>query len=65
MTDAVNCLCCEERMSEKLPRRCPVCGHVFQGNGWDGIDAHWRSKHEGVMSYETFWASLCRAHKGK
>ena len=19
---------------------CPQCGHVFQGNGWDGIDAH-------------------------
>ncbi len=27
---------------------CPECGHVFQGNGWDGIDAHWRAKHEGI-----------------
>lgn len=31
---------------------CPECGHVFQGNGWDGIDAHWRSKHEKIMPYE-------------
>jgi len=31
------------------PKSCPECGHVFQGNGWDGIDAHWRAKHEHVM----------------
>ena len=24
----------------------PVCDKVFQGGGWDGIDAHWRSRHE-------------------
>lgn len=34
---------------------CPECGHVFQGNGWDGIDAHWRSKHERVMPYVEAW----------
>ncbi|MCK5744787.1 MAG: hypothetical protein KAH44_01160 [Oricola sp.] len=37
---------------------CPECGHVFQGNGWDGIDAHWRSKHENVMPYEEAWPLL-------
>jgi hypothetical protein len=37
---------------------CPECGHVFKGNGWDGIDAHWRSKHEGVMPYEEAWPLL-------
>lgn len=31
---------------------CPVCRHEFRGNGWDGIDAHWRRKHEQIMPYE-------------
>ena len=39
----------------KTPRVCPERQHAFQGNGWDGIDAHWRSKHEGVMLYEDAW----------
>jgi hypothetical protein len=39
----------------KTPRICPECQHAFQGNGWDGIDAHWRSKHEGLMLYEDAW----------
>jgi addiction module HigA family antidote len=34
---------------------CPECGHKFQGNGWDGIDAHWRARHAPVMSYEEAW----------
>jgi len=33
----------------------PECGHRFQGNGWDGIDAHWCSKHEHVHSYSEAW----------
>jgi hypothetical protein len=37
------------------PRVCPECLHVFQGNGWDGIDAHWRAHHEDVMRYEDAW----------
>ena len=37
---------------------CPECGHVFQGNGWDGVDAHWRSKHEDTMPYEEAWPLL-------
>jgi uncharacterized protein (DUF849 family) len=39
---------------------CPECGHVFKGNGWDGIDAHWRSKHEDIMPYEDAWPLLQR-----
>ena len=38
-----------------MPNECPECGHEFQGNGWDGIDAHWRSKHEHVMPYGVAW----------
>jgi hypothetical protein len=34
---------------------CPECGYQFQGNRFDGIDAHWRSKHETVMPYEKAW----------
>jgi len=36
-------------------RICPECSHEFQGNGWDGIDAHWRAKHGHIMSYEEAW----------
>ena len=46
----------EVKLREKMT--CPECGHVFKGNGWDGIDAHWRSKHEGVMPYEDAWPLL-------
>lgn len=34
---------------------CPVCGHRFKGRGWDGIDAHWRARHEATMPYERAW----------
>jgi predicted DNA-binding protein len=38
------------------PRKvCPECGHRFRGNGWDGIDAHWRKNHERVLPYEMAW----------
>ena len=37
---------------------CPECGHVFKGNGWDGIDAHWKSKHDDIMPYEDAWPLL-------
>lgn len=36
-------------------KTCPECGHVFRGNGWDGIDAHWRARHEDKMPYEDAW----------
>jgi hypothetical protein len=34
---------------------CPECHHVFQGNGWDGIDAHWKARHEHIMPYAEAW----------
>ena len=37
---------------------CPECGHVFVGNGWDGIDTHWKAEHEHIMSYENAWPLL-------
>ena len=59
-----SCLCCKVSQKVETPSICPECGHVFQGNGWDGIDAHWRANHEQVMPYKEFWASLCPEHKG-
>ena len=63
MKENPECLCCKKGIPNKQKRQCPICGHVFQGNGWDGIDAHWRAKHEDIMPYEKFWISLCREHK--
>jgi hypothetical protein len=40
---------------------CPECGHQFQGNGWDGIDAHWRAKHDHVMPYKEAWPLIKEA----
>jgi hypothetical protein len=57
------CECCKAGQSFSRPRQCPKCLHIFQGNGWDGIDAHWRSKHENELSYERFWARLCSGHR--
>jgi len=34
---------------------CPECGYLFQGKGWDGIDTHWRARHETVMPYSEAW----------
>ena len=36
-------------------KQCPECNHTFQGKGWEGIDAHWRAKHEEIMPYEEAW----------
>jgi hypothetical protein len=60
---SASCRCCQENITLERPRICPECGHVFKGNGWDGIDAHWRAKHEHVMPYEAFWESLCPEHR--
>lgn len=37
---------------------CPEYGHVFKGNGWDGVDAHWKSRHESIMPYVKAWPFL-------
>jgi len=34
---------------------CPECDHEFQGNGWDGIDSHWKAKHDHIMRYDEAW----------
>jgi hypothetical protein len=34
---------------------CPACGYQFKGNGFDGIDAHWRARHNDQMTYEEAW----------
>jgi hypothetical protein len=39
----------------KTPKLCPECQHVFQGNGWDGIDAHWKARHDHIMRYKEAW----------
>src|SRR5262245_58557983 len=57
------CLCCEAGIASDRPRVCPACRHEFQGNGWDGVDAHWRAHHETRMPYEAFWRSLCDDHR--
>jgi hypothetical protein len=36
-------------------KTCPECGHKFGGNGWGGIDAHWRAQHEEIMPYHLAW----------
>jgi hypothetical protein len=41
--------------TRKVENVCPECGHQFKGNGFDGIDAHWRAKHEAVMPYKDAW----------
>jgi hypothetical protein len=43
---------------ENSKKECPECGHEFKGNGWDGIDAHWRSKHDHVAPYEEVWPKI-------
>jgi hypothetical protein len=45
-----------ERDTASDPRKaCPECGQIFKGRGFDGIDAHWRAKHEAVMPYALAW----------
>ena len=64
IADAVTDGHAEIHEGQKAPRTgtkaCPApgCGTEFKGNGWDGIDAHWRAKHEDICSYENFWAMV-------
>lgn len=59
------CPCWEKNI--KNSRKCPICGHIFQGNGWDGIDAHYRAKHEKKDNepYEIWWGRMCDEHKAR
>jgi hypothetical protein len=47
---------------EEAAKICPECGHEFKGNGFDGIDAHWRANHEGVMPYKDAWPLIKSGH---
>ena len=42
-------------LGQSEPKVCPECGYLFRRNGWDGIDSHWRAKHESVMPYAEAW----------
>jgi hypothetical protein len=57
------CLCCDANQPPGKPKVCPICGHAFQGNAWDGIDADWNAKHPAVMPYQDFWLGLCQDHR--
>lgn len=60
-----NCPCWGKNITH--PRRCPICNHIFKGNGWDGIDAHYKAKHEkdtGVP-YHVWWSQICTDHKSR
>jgi len=48
------------RLAYGAPRECPACNHVFQGRGWDGVDAHWRAEHEKALNipYDDFWRGI-------
>lgn len=47
-----------EKITTGVPKICPECGYVFQGNGWDGIDAHWKARHDDIMPYKEAWPLL-------
>jgi hypothetical protein len=59
---ARTCLACEKGVPKRGRRRCPLCGRVFR-SGWEGVVSHWNARHASDVRYETFWASLCRAHR--
>jgi hypothetical protein len=40
---------------EKIKNVCPECGYQFSGQGFGGIDGHWRANHEKRMPYEEAW----------
>ena len=57
------CRCCVRGTPKTGQRKCPECGRTFLDNVWYGIARHWRARHEQVMTYEQFWASLCDDHR--
>jgi hypothetical protein len=59
------CLACERGLPTQGRRRCPACGHVFRGAGWDGVEAHWSARHADLTAYLEFWDGLCEAHRAR
>ena len=42
--------------TKTIKKMCPECDHLFKGNGFEGIDRHWRAKHEDdIMPFEKAW----------
>ena len=63
--NSVGCLCCAYNVPVQKEKICPICRHAFAGEGWGGIDAHWRKRHEtdtGIL-YEDFWDGMCNDHR--
>jgi hypothetical protein len=48
---------------KNVGKSCPECGHLFSGKGWGGIDAHWKSRHEGIMPYPEAWPLIRKGEK--
>lgn len=63
-SDPPSCPSCRKGIPIPWISQCPECAQVFAGKGWEGIDAHWRSRHAELTSYEDFWQSLCPGHRG-
>lgn len=57
------CLCCTKNLPATLQKVCPLCGQEFKGQGWWGVDSHWKARHEGEMPYAEFWEGLCDLHR--
>ncbi len=49
-----------EKPLHKGTKSCPApgCGKEFEGNGWDGLEPHWRDEHTDVCSYDDLWQVL-------
>jgi hypothetical protein len=45
----------DRRPRNAVPNVCPECAYQFKGNGFDGIDAHWRARHEHLLRYVDAW----------
>jgi hypothetical protein len=41
-----------EQFTNVTNRVCPECGHLSNGRGFGGLDAHWRARHLNIMPYE-------------
>jgi hypothetical protein len=59
-----HCPCWNKNINH--PRKCPICGQIFNGKGWEGIDEHYKKKHKEVNAqepYEMWWSRMCEEHR--
>lgn len=59
----MDCYCCIREVPKTGTKVCPECGHNFKGKGWEGLDAHWKAKHQHIVPYHELWKNLCPEHK--